>query len=109
MRGITITDLGELGNLSFNFAVAHRPGPPQGSSKLALEKPKGYFSIIFFQIFEVSLILAGCSKRPHFLPAQPRRARARLVPGKAAGSEKAEAYVFITSRFSSNDPPVAMV
>ena len=34
----------------------------------------------------------GCSKRPDFSPAQPWRAKARLVLGKAAASEGVEAY-----------------
>src|SRR5437879_13925528 len=33
--------------------------------------------------------LAGCSKRPDFSPARPRRAETRLVPSKAAASEEA--------------------
>jgi len=36
--------------------------------------------------------LAGCSKSPDFSPAQPWRAETRLVPGKAAGELKPEAY-----------------
>jgi hypothetical protein len=36
--------------------------------------------------------LAGCSKWPDFLPTQPWRAKTRLVPSKAAGESKPEAY-----------------
>ncbi len=32
---------------------------------------------------------AGCSKRPEFSPAQPRRAKTRRSAGKAAASEEA--------------------
>ena len=32
-------------------------------------------------------ILAGCSNRPDFLPAQPRRAKTRRSAGKAAADE----------------------
>jgi hypothetical protein len=32
------------------------------------------------------MVLAGCSKRPDFSPAQPWRAETRLVPSKAAAS-----------------------
>ena len=34
----------------------------------------------------------GCSKRPDFSPAQPRRAKTRRSAGKAAGESKPEAY-----------------
>jgi hypothetical protein len=37
-------------------------------------------------------IIAGCSKRPDFSPAQPRRAKTRLIPGKAATSEDRRRY-----------------
>jgi len=33
--------------------------------------------------------LAGCSERPLISPTQPRRAKTRLSPGKAAASEEA--------------------
>ena len=35
---------------------------------------------------------AGCSKRPDVSPAQPWRAKTRLVPNKAADESKPEAY-----------------
>ncbi len=35
---------------------------------------------------------AGCSKRPDFSPAQPRRAKTRLLPSKPTGESKPEAY-----------------
>ena len=35
---------------------------------------------------------AGCSKRSAFSPAQHQRAKTRLVPSKAAGESKPEAY-----------------
>ena len=34
----------------------------------------------------------GCSKRSTFSPAQPRRAKTRLLPGKAAGSVATEGW-----------------
>jgi hypothetical protein len=37
-------------------------------------------------------ILARCSKRPDFSPAQPWRAETRLVPNKAAASEDRRRY-----------------
>src|SRR4029077_19314986 len=36
---------------------------------------------------------SGCSKRPDFSPAQPRRAKTRLIPVKAAVSEEARRYL----------------
>jgi len=36
---------------------------------------------------------AGCSKRPDFSPAQPRRAKTRRSASKAAASEEARRYV----------------
>jgi len=37
----------------------------------------------------IGICLAGCSKRPRFSPAQPRRAKTRRSAGKATANEVA--------------------
>jgi len=39
---------------------------------------------------------AGCSKRPDFSPAQPRRAKTRRSTGKAAANESTGSVAFLT-------------
>jgi len=42
--------------------------------------------------------LAGCSKRSDFTPAQPRRAKTRLVPSKAADDGSTGGVTFSPAR-----------
>jgi hypothetical protein len=50
---------------------------------------------------------AGCSKRPDFSPAQPWRAKTRLVPSKAAASEEARRTLRYVEPLSDVRTPLA--
>ena len=48
---------------------------------------------------------AGCSKWPDISPAQPRRAKTRLVPNKAAASEMKQAEVKVKAEVERGPDP----
>ena len=61
------------------------------------------------EIIHVELMLKqpGCSKRPDFSPTQPRRAKTRLVPSKAAASKEARRTLRYVELLSDARTPLA--